>query len=275
MSPTKTTLSVVQTGSRLPEPSVARRVDREMFLLLGGTAALLMQVAHPLVAAGVAQHSDFRTDPMGRLRRTLDTTLAVVFGDDRTVARAIGHMNRIHTAVRGVAAGGRAYEALDPALLLWVQTTLVLSSLRLYEQVMGPLAAADREAYWSETKPIAEALGIPTGRLPPTLADLERYEREMLQREVIPDATSRTVAHDILRPLRWLPDPVHWPSDAMAAALLPRSLRDRLGLRYGTAERLFFRGAIVAVRWLRRMLPDLLTVVPQARRYERASHRQG
>ena len=258
----------------LPEPSVVRRVDREMFLLLGGTAALLMQIAHPSVAAGVEQHSDFRRHPFGRLVRTLNTTLAVGFGDERAVAAAIERMNRIHAHVRGIGAQGDPYEAAYPALLLWVQTTLVLTSLRLYELVLGRLPAGEREAYWRETKPIAQLLGIPADHLPPTLADLERHEREMLARAIVPDATVRTVGRDILRPFRWLPDIAYWPSDALTAALVPASLRSAFGLRYGTAERAFFRGVIITVRWLRRLLPDMLTVVPQARRYERASHPQ-
>lgn len=257
-------------SSILPEPSVVRRIDREMFLLLGGTTALLMQVAHPLVASGVDQHSDFRTDQIGRLRRTLDTTLAVVFGDDAAVDRAIARMNRIHARVRGTAAAGQRYAALDPRLLLWVQATLALTSLRLYEKVMGPLASIEREAYWDETKPIARLLGIPATVLPATIADLERFEREMLSRGVVPDATARQVGREVLRPFRWLPDPLYWPSDALAAALLPPRLRDAFGLRFGTAERLWSHGVVVAVRVLRRVLPERLTVVPQARRYERA-----
>lgn len=244
-----------------------------MFLLLGGTAALLMQVAHPLVAAGVDQHSDFRRDPLGRLRRTLNTTLAVVFGEDGDVRAAIARMNRVHARVRGVTVTGRAYHAMDADLLLWVQTTLVLTSLRCYELVMGPLSAADREAYWRETKPIAALLGIPPRQLPPTIADLERYERAMLERVVRPDATARAVARDVLRPSSRLPALAYWPSDAVAAGFLPLTLRATLGLRYGTAERLFLHSVIVSVRWLRRLLPEALTVVPQARRYER--HRSG
>lgn len=258
----------------LPTPSVARRVDREMFLLLGGTAALLMQVAHPLVAAGVDQHSDFRTDPFGRLLRTLNTTLAVVFGDGRDATAAIERMNRIHARVRGVSERGTSYRALDPALLLWVQTTLVLTSLRLYETVMGPLSPADREAYWQETKPIARMLGIPDARLPATIADLERYERDTIDREVVPDRTSLGVARRVLRPITWLPAIAYWPNDALAAALVPAPLRAPFGLRYGTAERVFFRAVVIALRWLRRILPEMFTVVPQARRYHRASHSQ-
>src|SRR5438094_10377606 len=127
----------------LPEPSVARRLNREMFLLLGGTAALLMQVAHPLVAAGVEGHSDFRRDPIGRLRRTLNTTLAVVFAEPGHARAALRRIDRRHGSVRGSTTGGQPYDARDPALLLWVQATLVLTSLRLYEAVAGRLAPSD------------------------------------------------------------------------------------------------------------------------------------
>src|SRR5205807_2252932 len=103
--------------------SVARRINRESFLLLGGTAALLMQVAHPLVAAGVDQHSDFRTAPLPRLIRTVDATLEIVFGDRTRAERAIRRIDRVHAPIRGKAQDGRAYMARDPRLMLWVPTT--------------------------------------------------------------------------------------------------------------------------------------------------------
>jgi len=252
----------------LPANSVARRVDRELFLLLGGTAALLMQVSHPLVAAGVARHSDFARAPIGRLRRTLDTTLAVVFAEPSQARAALRRIDRRHGPVRGTLSDGRGYDARDPDLLLWVQTTLVLTSLRLYEAVAGPLPAADRDAYWEETKPVATLLGIPHDRQPETLADLERYARTMLASHARPDAISVGVARQVRRPFGWLPEPIYWPSDALAAALLPAALRAPLGLRYGLRERLFFAVVIAAARILRAILPMRLTVVPQARRFE-------
>src|SRR5207248_685032 len=85
-----------------------RQINRESFLLLGGTAALLMQVAHPLVAAGVDQHSDFRRSPVRRLLRTVDTTLAIVFGERATAQSALKRIGRSHAPVRGQAANGRA-----------------------------------------------------------------------------------------------------------------------------------------------------------------------
>ena len=252
----------------LPEPSVARRVDRELFLLLGGTAALLMQVAHPLVAAGVEQHSAFTRDPIGRLGRTLNTTLAIVFAEPAQARAALRRIDRRHGPVRGTTADGREYDARDPELLLWVQTTLVLTSLRLYEAVAGPLRPAERDAYWDETKPVAELLGIPRDRQPATLRDLERYERSMLASSARPDATSVRVARRVLHPFGWVPGPVYWPSDALAAALVPASLRAPIGLRYRTRERVFYALVIALARVMRAVLPGALTVVPQARRWE-------
>ena len=234
---------------------MARRLNRELFLLLGGTAALLMQVAHPLVAAGVEQHSNFQRDPIRRLRRTLNTTLAVVFAEPDAARAALRRIDLRHGSVRGSTMEGQAYDARDPALLLWVQATLVLTSLRLYEAVAGRLAPADREAYWQETRPIAQALGIPTALQPATLADLERYERLMLATAVRPDATSLRVARGVRRPFALIPTPFYWPSDALTAALIPPRLRAPLGLRYRGRERLFFAAVIAAVRIFRFALP--------------------
>ncbi|HEU5288076.1 MAG TPA: oxygenase MpaB family protein [Candidatus Limnocylindria bacterium] len=251
----------------LARGSVARRLNRESFLLLGGTAALLLQVAHPLVAAGVAQHSGFRREPFGRLLRTLDTTLAVVFGTTAEARAALRRIDRRHVAVHGTAADGRPYAAQDPDLLVWVQVTLVMTSLRLYELVMGPLADAERESYWQEARFFASELGATAGSLPATFADAARYEQDMLSRTVIPDATAREVARDVLHPFRWLPAWASWPLDAVTAGLLPEAPRTAFGLRWRRRERLFFRGVIVALRGSVPLLPERLRFVPQARRY--------
>jgi len=259
----------------LASDSVARRVNRESFLLLGGTAALLMQVAHPLVAAGVDQHSDFRRSPVRRLVRTVDTTLAIVYGERATAESALKRIGRSHAPVRGNASDGRAYRARDPQLMLWVQTTLVLTSVRWYEAVMGRLSRAERDAYWAEGRFFAGELGVPEHLFPATYADLERYEAEMLRTAVIPDATAAVVAGDVIRPYGWVPEILYWPTDALSAALLPPALREAFGLRFGVPQRLFFHAVIVAVRALRVLLPERLTVVPQARRFEKAMGLRG
>src|SRR5207247_8728597 len=127
-----------------------RRINRESSLLLGGTAALLMLFAHPLVSAGVDQHSDFLRSPLRRLVRTVDTTLAIVYGERATAEGALKRIGRRHAPVRGQAADGRAYRARDPRLLLWVQTTRVLTSGTWYGAVMGRMTAAGAHAAWAE-----------------------------------------------------------------------------------------------------------------------------
>jgi len=260
----------VRDNGILAADSVARQVNRESFLLLGGTAALLMQVAHPLVAAGADQPSPFRRSPFRRLLRTVDTTLAIVYGERTTAEGALKRIGRRHGPVRGQAADGRAYRARDPRLMLWVQTTLVLTSVRWYEAVMGGMSQADRDAYWAEGKFFAGELGVPEKLFPPTYEDLERYEAEMLSTEVVPDPVAKAVARDVLRPYSWLPEALYWPTDALSAALLPVALRDAFGLRFGTSQRVFYRAVVVAIRALRPLLPGWLTVVPQARRFEKA-----
>jgi uncharacterized protein (DUF2236 family) len=250
--------------------SVARQINREAFLLLGGTAALLMQVAHPLVAAGVDQHSDFRRSPVRRLVRTVDTTLAIVFGERAVAESALRRIGRSHAPVRGQAADGRAYRARDPELMLWVQATLVLTSVRWYEAIMGRLSDSERDAYWAEGKFFAGELGVPRDLFPVTYADLERYEETMLRTAVVPDPTARAVARDVVRPYRWLPETLYWPTDALSAALLPAPLRVAFGFHFTPPQRMFYRAVIVAIRALRLLLPERLTVVPQARRFEKA-----
>ncbi len=252
----------------LARDSVARRLNREAFLLLGGHAALLMQVAHPAVAAGVAEHSAFRRDPVGRLLRTLNTTLSIVFGTTAQARSGLRRIDRRHTAVRGTTTAGRSYDARDPRLVVWVQVTLILTSLRLYELVMGRLTDADRDAYWDEARFFASELGATSEALPQTYADVVRYERAMLATEVVPDASAIAVACDVLRPLGWMPEPLYWPIDAFTAGLLPTPIRDAFGLPWRARERLWFRFMICALRRFVPVAPARLRIVPQARHYE-------
>jgi uncharacterized protein (DUF2236 family) len=263
------TLPSVADIGILAHDAVARRLNRELFVVLGGTAALLLQIAHPLVAAGVDQHSDFRRDPLGRLRRTLNTTLDAVFGDTPRAQRAMRRVDKRHAGVKGRASDGRAYGARDPQLLLWVQATLVLTSLRWYEVVAGTLPARDRQSYWDEAKVFATGIGVPPQLLPPAIGDLEGYERDMLETTVAPDATSRDVAEAVLHPFGFLPRAAYWPNDVIAAGLLPPSLRESFGLRWRTPERLFFRFVVHALRLARAVVPRAVASVPHARMYDR------
>src|ERR1700676_5224427 len=138
------------------DDSITRRVSRENVLLLGGGRALLMQLAHPKVAAGVDEHSDFRTNPIRRLRRTIRMTMAIVFGDRDTALAAARGVNHAHASVQGA-----GYRALDPDLLLWVYATLADTALVTYEVFVKRLLPRERSDFHQEFKLLGALLGIP------------------------------------------------------------------------------------------------------------------
>src|SRR4051812_12723022 len=146
--------------------AVIRKVNGESVLLLGGGRALLMQLAHPSVAAGVADHSGFAADPFARLRRTLEASYAIVFGTGEDARRTAAAIRAVHDRV-----SGPGYSANDPDLLLWVHATLVDTALRVYTRFVGPLTAAEREQYYEESMLQVELLGVPRALQPAGLDD--------------------------------------------------------------------------------------------------------
>jgi uncharacterized protein (DUF2236 family) len=235
-----------------PEDSVTRRVNRENVLLLGGGRALLMQLAHPKVAAGVDDHSDFRERPVRRLRRTVRMTMAIVFGDQATALSAARAVNHAHGRVRGT-----GYSALDPDLLLWVHATLVDSALVTYETFVKPLSAAEHEAFYQESKLVGRLLGIPAIAFPDTASDFAAYLQQMIEGGPVKVGNlARDLAAQVLRPpLRWWPGAAMIPLEIVTAGLLPATLRDQYRLPWGRRRQLAFRLA-------RRTLPRVVAVTP-------------
>src|SRR5438067_1722302 len=129
-----------------PEDAVIRRVSSEAILLLGGGRALLMQLAHPQVAAGVADHSGFEADPFGRLRRTLEATFTIVYGTQEDADLVARQLWAVHERVTGP-----GYRANDPELLLWVNATLIDTALRIHARFLRPLSPTDAERYYQDS----------------------------------------------------------------------------------------------------------------------------
>jgi uncharacterized protein (DUF2236 family) len=241
------------------DDSITRRVNRENVLLLGGGRALLMQLAHPKVAAGVDEHSDFRTHPIRRLRRTILMTMAIVFGDRETALAAARGVNQVHSRVKG-----HDYRALDPDLLLWVHATLMDTALVTYEAFVKPLLPREREDFYQEFKLIGELLGIPKDRFPDTLRDFDSYlEGMMASGPVHVDQRARALGRLVLRPrLRLLPGPAMIPFEVVTAGLLPPLLRSQYGLAWGAGQQRAFRLAVRTVPRLVALTPPLLRVWP-------------
>ena len=241
------------------EDSITRRINRENVLLLGGGRALLMQLAHPKVAAGVDEHSDFRTNPIRRLRRTILMTMAIVFGERETALAAARAVNKVHTRVQG-----HDYRAQDPDLLLWVHATLVDSALITYETFVQGLVAGEREDFYQESKVLGELLGIPKDRFPKTGRDFDAYMLAMMEDGPVQvSAQAKDLARLVLRPrLRLLPGPVMVPFKIVTTGLLPPTLREQYELRWDRAQQRAFRLAVAAVPRLVAVTPPVLRVWP-------------
>jgi len=250
------------------------RINREAVLLGAGPTALLLQLAHPLVAEGVAAHSDFEADPAGRLRRTLRTTLAMVFGDGPAAEAAVRRLNGVHATVRGEVADPEArlvaerYRALDPALLLWVQATLIWTSVQAYERWVGPLSPEDREAFWGEARQVGARLGIPLDQSPTDWTAFEAYMDRMLgptgpiRVTVVGRRLGRLVVHS---PVPFLPAPLAALMTLPAVALLPAPIRAGYGLPWGAGHARLARGLDRTIRLWVSLMPRAWRAMPQAR----------
>ena len=268
---TVTTAATDRTVGLFGPGSMAWRIDREVLVLGGGTCALLLQLAHPAVAAGVAQHSTFRDDPFARLRRTLTATMAVVFGTQAQADRAIRRINAIHGAVRGsIPETGAAYDARDPRLLLWVHATLVNTTLRIYDRFVAPLTPDEAQAYHAEARQIAIRLGIPPDAVPATLPELRAFMAGMVASgEVAVSPTARELSAAVRYPTsfppRFLWEVAHLASDSV----LHPDLRRQYAIPWSARREAGVERMAAASRRLLPLVPAALRFVPQARTAER------
>jgi uncharacterized protein (DUF2236 family) len=246
--------------------SLTWRVNGEAVLLLGGGRALLLQVAHPGVAAGVAEFSNYREDPWRRLYRTLDTTLTIAFGDEEASKAASIRLRRVHERIAGTDDRGEPYRALDPELLLWVHATLIDTALAIYTRFVGRLTSDERERYYEEMRTLGEAYSIPRAVMPADYKAFRNYRDSMLDGGLRVTETTRDVADAVLRPDL---TPLAWPAVELlrmvTVGTLPAGLRSELGLSWGPARERALAGSQLAVQRLMPLLPSLVRRFPNAR----------
>jgi uncharacterized protein (DUF2236 family) len=288
--------------------SLTWRLDREAFLLLGaGPRALLLQIAHPAVAAGVADHSMFRADPWARLAGTLRSYLRIVYGTTAEARAEIRRLNVLHRTVRGEGADGLAYDAGDPALRLWVHATLVDSTLATAAAWLRPAESRPqaRARIYDESIPVGRAFGIPPGILPRDVDAFDDYVEAMLGPggPVQPGPLARELAAAILHPppgpaIRMLtaaaggvlppgiPAAIATAGDRVPAAtvswllwpsigLLPARVRTAYGLPWDPFRRAVSGWLVTSWRGWNAVLPDALREMPQARAADRRIRETG
>jgi len=236
--------------------SITRQVHSDLpAMLIGGMAALLFQMLHPLAIAGVAQHSNYREDPFGRLERTAGFLGTTTFGSRQEAGEAIARVRRVHDAVTGTAADGRPYSASDPALIHWVHACEVRSFLTA-SGVYGPrpLDGGEQDRYLDEMARVAIDLGAT--EVPRTVAQLDRYF-ESVRPELRLTREARTARNFVLRGVGRWPHEVTTYGLLLAAAqgVLPGWARRQLHLvSVPAGDRMAVRPAVSvlsrALRWV-------------------------
>lgn len=252
------------------------QVDREMVLLLAGGRALLMQLAHPKVAAGVAEHSHFKADPLGRLYRTMAAMWSIVFDEAPAARASLNQVKSVHRRIHGIISPaeslpfGTRYDALDIELLLWVHATLIDSAMVAYGIFVKRFTADEKSKYYDDSKKLARLFEIPETLVPGSLVDFDRYMDRMLSgNEIIVGPTARMLAEEILCPAPWVLKPVAPLFRLVTAGLLPERLRKSYGLGWNKHKEKIFRSFAKGIRGLLPLVPAPLRIVPNARATEK------
>ena len=256
------------------------KIDREMILLLAGGRALLMQLAHPKIAAGVADHSRFQDDPFGRLYRTMSAMWSIVF-DERTEARtALARVENRHKKVQGVVSPGEPlhaknhYDAFDQELLLWVHATLIDSAMIAYDRFVRFLQPVEKVGYYDDSKRLACLFGIEEKLIPPSLTEFDQYmERVLTQGVLAVGPTARNLSQDILYARPWMFKPAGPFFRLLTAGLLPEKLREGYELKWNEHKEKIFSLLAKAIQVSLPVVPLPIRVVPNARIAERAYRR--
>lgn len=213
--------------------SVAWRLSRETVLGLVVLRALFMQVAHPKVAQGVAEHSDFRQKPFARALATLKAQQSIVFG---SCEESIESLMRIYA--RHVGVQGAGYQANDPWLLFWVYATLIDSMIFAYRTFLPDLSAAEWERFYEEGKLFARLIGISEDQVPRRLADFNSWMQATIASE---ETAVSPVAREIGRSLLGMPVGLAEPFNGfLTAGTLPPKLRAQFGIPWSPRRQRIF-----------------------------------
>lgn len=223
-------------------------------LVLGGAAAILLQLADPVVARGVAQHSSFASAPLRRLRHTLSYVYAVGLGPDELARLAAGMVDRRHRGIPG---------AMDADHQLWVAATLYEVGRELHEQLCGPPAPELADRIYRASERLGTMLQLPPGTWPASRADFADYWRNAVASLTVGDE-ARTTARELLhsRAIPWWTRPAMPLVRVLTSGLLPRSVREAYGLPHDPRR---YAAAIVLVRVLRGVTPRRLRELPSRR----------
>jgi uncharacterized protein (DUF2236 family) len=248
--------------------SVSWKVNRESALFLGAGRAALLQLAHPWVAAAIAQHSRTLDDPVRRFHHTFRVIFTMMFGSADQAFTAARQLHRLHQQIRGTLpdnAGrflqGTAYEANELAALTWVYATLVDSALVAYELLLPPLSETERDQYFLESLRMAALFGIPPNTLPDSWSTFREYVDSTVQSDAlgVTDAT-RAFVQKLQKGTGFIVPPPFWYR-ALTIQLLPPRIREEFQLPFSTHEEKAVQRALRLMRRVYVKLPRAIRFV--------------
>jgi uncharacterized protein (DUF2236 family) len=273
------TARVTRSG---PE-SITWKINREIIVVAGWGRAILLQLAHPLVAAGIDAHSTFRgslTASIRRLWSTLGAMQSLTFGDEEEMISTAARINVIHDHVfgrlrapAGAFPAGEAYSAKHAELLRWVHATLLDSIPLMYERLVGPLTPEEREQYCAEAAVMEPLLDIPAGLLPRNTAELDAYTRGILAgNSIAVTRGSQALARAVLFPPRWrLLWPAFRPVQLITIGSLPAAVRHAYGFEWTPRDARALARWTAVLKVLRRLMPAAAREWPFSRQRARCS----
>ncbi|MGH9307674.1 MAG: oxygenase MpaB family protein, partial [Acidimicrobiales bacterium] len=261
-------------------------MDRRALLLAG--RALMLQVMHPTVGAGVRDFSTYRQDPWGRLERTVRSLLTQIFGGEAAVDEAT-RLRSMHARIRGTGFDGRHYSALEPGAQVWVHLSNFDTMLELHRGFAHPLGEGQAEQLYTEWLQVGRLLGLRDKHLPPDLEGFTAYMAHMTTDVLSPNETARQTLRSLV--LEDVPPPVKAPLAGPAWSLsrfvlsplvrfaiydttvgsLPPVVRHKLGLEWTTAQERRMRCFADLVRHTMPLVPERIREYPLAYRAKQAA----
>jgi uncharacterized protein (DUF2236 family) len=242
-----------EVSDLIPRPgSVTWRIAGDGRLMAGAGFALLLQVSHPVVGAGVAEHSDFRNDPWGRLWRTLDYVNLSVFGGPGAAAEIGRRTREMHKRIKGVRPDGERYHALDPEAFAWVHATLAHSILRSHQLFGRPATPWEREVFYADWRRVGRLIGVRDRDLPAGVKAFDAYVQRMIDEELVHNETVDAVLETLVAPARpdvplltepaWrvLRRPAARAGRVITYGMIGPQLRERFGLPWTRADQAEF-----------------------------------
>ena len=281
--------SLEEARELVPKPgSVVWRFAGDVRLLAVAGYPILLQVAHPTVGAGVAEHSAFKTDPWGRLLRTLDYSYAISFGGPRLAWEVGRRVRAFHRGIRGVRPDGRPYHALEPRAYAWVHATLADAIVRGHQVLGRPMRDFEIDAFWAQWRRQGRLVGVRANDLPESWPELRAYFERMVDEELGDNAAVQDALAAFTAPARpplplldersWriLRIPAVHSTGLATVGLLPAVLRERFGIEWPALKERQFRLLAAASRAATPLMPGALrNVGPRYLERRRAALERG